>query len=63
MLELQSKSRSQITLLGNAQLAFTTLLAVGLLIGISAYVQLLVQIINNILVSNFLHFCCIRNPT
>ena len=31
--------------------------------GINAFVQLLAQIINNIFVSNILHFCCIRNPT
>ena len=30
--------------------------------GISAFVQLLAQIINNIFASNFLLFCCIRNP-
>ena len=31
--------------------------------GIRAFVQLLAQIINNIFVSNFLHFCSIQNPT
>ena len=31
--------------------------------GISAFVQLLAQIINKIFVSNFLLFRCIRNPT
>ena len=31
--------------------------------GSSSYVQLLVQIIKNIFVFNFLLFCCIRNPT
>ena len=42
---------------------FTKLLMVRLLGGTNAYVELLVQIINNIFVSNFLLFCCIRNPT
>ena len=31
--------------------------------GISAFVQLLPQIIKNIFVSNLLVFCCIQNPT
>ena len=31
--------------------------------GIIAFVQLFAQIINDIFVSNFLLFCCIRNPT
>ena len=30
--------------------------------GISAFVELLAQIINNIFVSNFFFFCCICNP-
>ena len=61
--EIQSQSLPKITLLGSVQVPFTNTANGGLASGISAFVQLLAQIINNIFVCNFLHFCCIWNPT
>ena len=70
--KLQSKSLPQITLLGSVAVneifalkCTTTIYNTsngGLPSGISAFVQLLAQVIKNIFVCNFLYFSCIWNP-